>query len=65
MQQLNIVRPMLKAIKNKEEGKDQESIQSSSTPDPGTQANTTHKKAKRLALSQQVITRLTGAEETA
>ena len=55
---------------SKEEGKDQESIQSSTTPDPGhhmgkTQENITQKRvAKMLALSQQVTTRLQGTDKT-
>ena len=48
------------------EGKDQESMQSSKTPDPGhhmgivtkTKENNTHLRAKRPALSQQMTTRL-------
>ena len=38
---------------SKEEGKDQESVQSSTTPNQNTkrQANVTHKRAKRSALS--------------
>ena len=42
---------------SKKEGKIQESIQSSTTPDLG-QENITCKRAKRLVLSQQVTTRL-------
>ena len=41
--------------RSKEEGKDQESIQSSNTPDPGhhiTQETIIHKRAKRLALDK-------------
>ena len=56
---------------SKEEGKVQESIQSITTPDPRhhgkvtkTQGNITHKRAKRSALSQQMITRLQGTDKT-
>ena len=41
--------------RSKEEGKDQESIQSSTTPDPGhhmTQENIIHKRAKRSVLDK-------------
>ena len=50
--------------KSKEEGKDIESIQPSTTPNLGhgkvtqTQENITHKRAKRPALSQHVTTML-------
>ena len=57
--------PACEYFKCKEEGRDQESIQSSTTPDPRdhygklikTQGNISHKRAKRSALSQQVTTR--------
>ena len=58
-------------IQRKEEGKDQESIQSSTTPDPEhhmgkrkNAGNITYKRAKRSALSQQVTTRLQGTDMT-
>ena len=50
-------------LQSKKEGKDQESIQSSTTPDPGYNGKVTTSqlditnKAKRSALSQQVTTR--------
>ena len=60
-------------IGSKEEGNDQESIQSNTTPDPGHhmgkcqkhKKNITHKRAKRPALSQQVTTRLQETDKTA
>ena len=49
--------PLLLAYKSKEEGKDQESIQSSATPDPGhhmgvtkSQENITYKRVKKSVL---------------
>ena len=52
-------------INSKEEGRDQELIQSNITPDPGrhmgkwqTQGKNTYKIVKRSAFSQQVTTRL-------
>ena len=46
-------------FKSKKEGKDQESIQSSTTPDPGYQweSDNVTTRAKRSALSQQMTTR--------
>ena len=67
--ELHIVREQ-----SKEEGKGQESIQSSTTHDPEqdmvregikTQENITYKGAKRSALSQQVTTRLQEIDMTA
>ena len=52
----------------REEGKDQESIQSNTTPDgkvTKTQEKITNKRARRSALSQQVTTRLQGTDKTA
>ena len=56
---------------NKEECKDLESIQSNTTPDPEhhmesdkTQEKITYNRAKRSALSQQVITMLQGTDKT-
>ena len=49
-----------KLTQNKKEGKDQESIQSSTTPDwkvTTSQLDITNTRAKRSALSQQVTTR--------
>ena len=53
--------------KVRKEGHDQESIQSSTTPDPKvtkTEENITLKRANRLALSQQVTRRLQGTGKT-
>ena len=52
-------------IQSKKEGKDQESIQSSTTPDPGYQCHnkTSQTRAKRSALSQQVTTRYQQTDE--
>ena len=56
---------------NKEGGKDLESIQSSTTPDPRDHMqkwqnarNITHKRTKRSAFSQLVTTRLQGTDKT-
>ena len=53
---------------SKEEGKDQESIQASTTPEPGyhldKKGNIAYKTAKRPTFSQQVITRLQGTDKT-
>ena len=58
-------------IESKEEGKDQESIQSSTTPDTGHRMemtkhkeNITYKRAKRSALTQQVTKRLQETDKT-
>ena len=55
---LEMFKILLHVYKSKEEDKDQESIQSSTTPDPGYQweSNTSQTRAKRSALSQQVTT---------
>ena len=53
---------------SREEGEDQESIQSCTIPDgklTKTQANKAHKRATRSALSQQVTTRMQGTDKTA
>ena len=53
--------------KSKEEGRDQESIQSSTTPDPGHLMNTRKhhtQKNQELSLSHQVITSMQGKHKT-
>ena len=59
-------------MQSREEGKDQESIQSSTITGMENhgkvaqiQENTTHKRVKRSAFSQQVITRLQRTDKTA
>ena len=56
----------IRVLQSREEGKDQESIQSSTTPYPrhhmGKWQKHVHKRAKRSALSQLVITTLQGTD---
>ena len=69
---LQLSKGVVRDSKSKEEGKDQESIQSSTTPYPRhqnrkvtkTQENITYKRAKRAALSQKVIPRLQENDKT-
>ena len=59
-------------VESKEDGKDQESIQSSTTPGSGHtmgkyekhKKNITHKRAKKVAFFHQVTTRLQGKDKT-
>ena len=60
------------SVQSIEEGKDQVSIQSSTTPGPGTlwesdknKRNITYKRVEKSALSQKVITRLHETDKTA
>ena len=60
-------------LESKEEGKDQESMQSNNAPDLGhhiwesdkNTKNITYKSAKKSALSEHVTTRLQGVDKTA